>query len=230
MHKSTFPFINSKLKFIEKSHKYFLDDIEFMSVTTWLSSFDEPFNPYKISEQVSKNPNSEYFGMDPEVIRKLWAKTGPRGTKKHNSIEDWLTGKTDYCDEKNFLINLGITPENSWSEVTLCSEKLLLSGTADIITRIDKDVFKIWDIKTSTKIGRDKLEKFSKQILTYGLLLKHMSDRPIKIIPGDIISIMPTSGISEGVNDGFLDAKIVSIDLSVKSSFRNMVKHRQKNI
>lgn len=230
MKKETFPFKTDLLLFDKEAHEYTLNGKKMLSVTTWLSSFEPPFNPYDVSKKVSKLPNSEYYGMDPKVIRELWNKTGPRGSKKHDSIEKWLTGENESCKEQKFIEKLGINPDNTWSEIKLYSEKLLLAGTADIITRIDDNVFKIFDIKTSSKIGKEKLNKFSKQIFTYGLLLKHISDRPIRIIPGGIISIPPTDSISEGVTDEFNDPKYINHNKEVWPDFLDMVKHRKNQI
>lgn len=232
MKKETFPYINNNLTFDEELHEYYLNGKDVIGVTTWLSSFDKEFNSYEIAKKVSKIPTSEYYGLDPKDIVILWESTGTRGKTKHDSIEKWLTGETESCLESKFFENLGINPENTWSEIKLCSEKLLIAGTADIITKIDENVYKIFDIKTSAKLGKEKLEKFNKQILTYGLLLKHMTTDNIKIIPGGIISIAPVNLISEGVNDNDVFKKPVYIEpnLSVLPKFKEMVNHRKKQI
>jgi hypothetical protein len=229
MHKSKFPFLNNKLFFNEKKHEYLYKQQKLDSVTTWLSSFEEPFNPYKISEEVSRNPNSEYYGLEPDKIRKLWQSTALRGSQKHSTIEDWLTEKQDNCLESDFLINLGINPKNSWSEVPLISTKLMLAGTADIIT-FENEIFYIWDIKTAKKIDDNKIKKFSLQILTYCILLRHMTDGKIKIAPGGIISIKPADNLSDGLTNNFESPQFININKNISQQLKLMLKSRKREV
>lgn len=226
MIKSTFPYLNKTLTFNAKKHEYIYEGVKLESVTGFLKQFEEPFNPYTISERVSRNPNSEYYNMDPAEIRKLWTKTASRGTKKHNKIEDWLNFKTKTCDEAEFLTKLGITPESSWSEIPLVSSPLLLAGTADIITQDTDKTLIVWDIKTAKKVDDDKIKKFSLQVMIYCLMLKHMTDGKIKIKPGGIISIKPLSNISEGINHNFNPPSFIPIDESTFGKFKNIMRDR----
>ena len=227
MQKQTFPFLNNKLFFSKKDHIYRYENKKIMSVTHWVSSMFEPFNPYKVSKEVSENPNSQYYGMDPAEIRILWSKTAGRGIKKHDSIEKWLNEIIDTCDESDFLINLGITPKTSWSEIPLFSKKLMLSGTSDIITQNSENDFTIWDIKTSEKIGDEKLQYYSIQMLVYCLLLLHMTNKKCKISPGGIILISPQNKISEGVENKFKQPQLIEIDKSVTYKLKKHLKERK---
>ena len=228
MIKSSFPFLNSNLNFDAKKHKYTCKGIEYLSVTKWLSQFDKPFNPYKISEQVSKNPNSEYYRMKPEDIRSLWIKTGSRGTKHHNQIENWIVGKTDTCKEKDFLEDLGITPSNTWSEVPLISNKLQLAGTADLITQTDEGLV-VWDIKTSKKVDSKKILKFTLQICTYGYMISEMANKEVEVFAGGIILISPKGNISEGVEEIFNEPELIKVDY-IPDGFKEMIGNRKYQI
>lgn len=227
MVKSSFPFLNNRLLFNDSRHEYLYNKQKLDSVTKWLSSFDEPFNPYEISEKVSKNKNSEYFGMNPADIRKLWTSTASRGSKKHNKIEKWLNGETASCDEAEFLTQLGITPQTAWPEIPLVSEKLLLAGTADIIS-FDGTKYIIWDIKTSKKIDNSKVDKFTKQILTYCIMLKHMAG--VDVVPGGVISIQPDSNLSTGITHTFNKPILIDINEESVDDLKYMIAKRKRDV
>jgi hypothetical protein len=215
------------LTFASKEHIYKYNEQEIISVTRWLATFFEPFDPYKISKEVSVNPNSQYYGMDPAVIRGLWSKTSGRGTGKHHTIEKWLNGTQPKCVEMDFLTELGITPETSWAEITLLSVPLMIAGTADIITQNDVDDYTIFDIKTAKSMNEDKLKKYSIQILLYCLLLTHMCEGKCRITPGGIVLISPVSKISEGVTNEFKPAELLKIDESAAETLKYYVKKRR---
>lgn len=224
---STFPFLDPNLKFLEETHEYFYKNSKYISVTTWLKQMGPEFDADRISKQVSNNPNSEYYGMKPKDIIDIWNKTSLNGNKKHSKIESWLKGETDWCDEASFFINLGITPENTWSEVPLVSNSMFLAGTADIIT-FENNEYTIWDIKTSKKLGEDKLKKFSAQIMTYAVMLYEMSGKKIKVNSGHIISIPPKEKLSEGITGNFEKPKLIEIDDLIIPKLKRMINERKK--
>lgn len=231
MLKNTFPFLDKDLNFNSQKHEYTYKSDKYISVTGWLNSFEPPFNPYEISKQVSKNPNSEYYKMDPSVIRKLWQGTAARGTKCHHDIEQWITGERKMCKYTEFLKELGIKASCSWSEVPLVSRQLKLAGTADIISYDKKnDKYIIWDIKTTKKITPDVIKKFSKQIFIYCIILRQMTENKIKIIPGGIISIKPSKFLSEGLLSEFDEPEFIDIDMSIANDLRYMIKRRLNEI
>ncbi len=65
------------LTFKEDGHSYQSIDpnnqIDWISVTSLISAFKAPFDAVKISEKVSRNPNSKWFGLSPERIRSIWS-------------------------------------------------------------------------------------------------------------------------------------------------------------
>lgn len=227
MIKKDFPFLQKILDFDVLNHEYILNGEKVISVTRWLESFNtKPFDSHKISEEVSKNRFSEYYGMNPEKIRLLWSQTAQRGSEKHNSIEEWLLGKSKYCEEKEFLTSLNITPKNSWSEIPLGSEKLKIAGTADIIQKVSDNWYRIWDIKTFTKISDNKIDKASLQILLYCILLYQISNKTIKVTPGGIILIQPKNKISNGAENIFNKPELLKINLSMQKKLNTMIKQR----
>ena len=177
----------------------------------------------------SKKPSSEYFGMKPNDIIKLWSKTGSRGTTKHNEIEKWISGQVDKCSISKWLTReCNITPQNTFTEILLCSAILEIAGTADLIT-VDGDDFIVNDIKTSKKMDSKKLAHYSKQILVYSFILREMiSDKSKNVIPGQIILIEPSGNISEGVEHEFEKPVCMDIDLSVIPEVKKKLQERKK--
>jgi hypothetical protein len=132
--------------------------LKYFSVTKWLSEDEEPFDAMAIASKVCTYKGSEYFGMDPNTIVKLWDLTGKRGSDKHQEIENWLRGVNPTCEFKKEFEQLGITPDTSWSEIKLYSDWLCLSGIIDIIQGGNKSYI-VHDIKTFKKMTEDKLIK-----------------------------------------------------------------------
>jgi ATP-dependent exoDNAse (exonuclease V) beta subunit len=91
------------LKFTPHNHKYtsikLEDDKEWLSVTSLISQFKQPFEADKISERVSKSKKSKWYGMTPEDIREAWKAEAKRatdlGTWYHNQRE------SDICEIEN---------------------------------------------------------------------------------------------------------------------------------
>jgi len=70
------------------------DDINWISVTTLISEFKEPFDAKSIAKKVSKNKNSKWYGMKPKEIENAWKSESERalelGTFYHNQRESDL--------------------------------------------------------------------------------------------------------------------------------------------
>jgi len=67
------------------------DSIDWVSVTTLVSHFKKPFDAKKISEKVSKNKRSKWYGIEPKTIQAIWDAEADRavtlGTFYHNQRE-----------------------------------------------------------------------------------------------------------------------------------------------
>lgn len=93
----------SILQFTAHNHKYtsikLEDDKEWLSVTSLISNFKQPFEADKISQRVSKSKKSKWYGMTPEDIREAWKAEAKRatdlGTWYHNQRE------ADICEIEN---------------------------------------------------------------------------------------------------------------------------------
>lgn len=67
------------------------NSIQWTSVTTLISHFKKPFDPIAVSQKVSKNKKSKWYGIDPVQIQEIWKNEGLRattlGTFYHNQRE-----------------------------------------------------------------------------------------------------------------------------------------------
>jgi ATP-dependent exoDNAse (exonuclease V) beta subunit len=67
------------------------DGIQWVSVTSLVSNFKEPFNSKSVAQRVAKSKKSKWFGISPEKIIELWDSESNRaitlGTFYHNQRE-----------------------------------------------------------------------------------------------------------------------------------------------
>lgn len=83
------------LKFTPQDHKYTSikpeDERDWISVTSFIGNFKQPFEADKIAEKSSRNRKSKWYGMTPEAIKDAWKSEANRattlGTWYHNCRE-----------------------------------------------------------------------------------------------------------------------------------------------
>ena len=90
----------SILKFTAHNHKYTsADDINWLSVTSLLSNFKQPFDAETIASKVARSKKSKWYGMTPTEIKEAWKAEAKRatdlGTWYHNQRE------ADICEITN---------------------------------------------------------------------------------------------------------------------------------
>lgn len=90
----------SILQFTAHNHKYTsADDINWLSVTSFISNFKQPFDAEKIAARVAKSKKSKWYGMTPENIKEAWKAEALRattlGTWYHNQRENDICGLDD---------------------------------------------------------------------------------------------------------------------------------------
>jgi hypothetical protein len=80
--------------FTPQQHKYSSinpDGIDWLSVTSFISNFKQPFEADRIAEKSAKNKKSKWYGMTPEDIKAAWKAEANRatslGTWYHNCRE-----------------------------------------------------------------------------------------------------------------------------------------------
>jgi len=87
----------SILQFTAHNHKYTsADDIDWLSVTSLISNFKQPFDADKIAAKSAKSKKSKWYGMTPEDIKAAWKAEALRattlGTWYHNCRESDICG------------------------------------------------------------------------------------------------------------------------------------------
>ena len=93
----------SILRFTPDNHKYTSikpeDEKDWLSVTSLVSQFKQPFDADKIAAKSSKSKKSKWYGMTPEEIKEAWKAEANRattlGTWYHNCRE------ADICEIQN---------------------------------------------------------------------------------------------------------------------------------
>lgn len=88
--------------FTPENHKYKSkepDGIEWISVTSFISNFKQPFDADAIAAKSSRSKKSKWYGMTPEAIKDAWKAEANRattlGTWYHNCREK------DLCEINN---------------------------------------------------------------------------------------------------------------------------------
>lgn len=90
----------SILQFTPHNHKYTsIDNKEWLSVTSLISNFKQPFDADKIAKKCSTSKKSKWYGMTPEEIKEAWKAEANRattlGTWYHNCRESDICGLVD---------------------------------------------------------------------------------------------------------------------------------------
>lgn len=70
------------------------ENINWVSVTTVVSSLKQPFDAKAVAQKVTKKKNSKWYGLDPVIVQQIWTNEADRsttdGTWYHNQREDDL--------------------------------------------------------------------------------------------------------------------------------------------
>lgn len=90
----------SILKFTAEDHKYRSEDnMNWLSVTSLISNFKQPFNADVIAKKSAKNKKSKWYGMTEDNIKLAWKNEAKRatdlGTWYHNCRESDICGLTN---------------------------------------------------------------------------------------------------------------------------------------
>jgi hypothetical protein len=159
------------LKFLPENHRYVSleeDGIDWMSVTSFLSHFKQPFDADTIAVKSSKNKKSKWYGMTPEDIKAAWKAEAKRavdlGTWYHNSRESDLCSFFEMERHgKNIpvlspIIKDGIKyspvqriTEGVYPEHLVYLKSAAICGQSDLVEVVDNKVY-ITDYKTNKEI------------------------------------------------------------------------------
>lgn len=165
------------ISFNEESHTYRKNNEDFISVTSLLHHYSQPFNADLIASKTAKSR-----GVSKESLLKEWKEKGDTSAQKgryiHKTIENYLTDKKEintnlYSKEINQFINFYndflYDKEILYLEKVLYNEYYKIAGTIDCLT-YDKKENKLYyiDWKTNEKFTfSNKYQKLKKPLNKY---------------------------------------------------------------
>jgi hypothetical protein len=160
------------IKFTPQDHKYVSikkeDERDWVSATSFIGNFKQPFEADKIAEKSAKNKKSKWFGMTPEAIKEAWKSEANRattlGTWYHNCRESDICA-LDTMERHGFTVpvfkpieidGIKYSPDQKLAEGVYPEHMVYLRsaglcGQSDLVEVIDGNVH-ITDYKTNKEI------------------------------------------------------------------------------
>jgi hypothetical protein len=175
---------DADIEFDEPLHKYtILGATDFTSVTTFIGKLFDPFDADAIIKKMMKGknwPQSKYFGMTAEAIKKQWADSGTlaaaEGTKMHADIEHFykfeplVNTSPEFEQFLRFAAQCPLRPYRS--EWRVYNEDIKIVGTIDMVFEHPDGTMSIYDWKRTKKL--DKYDSWGKRAKHPAL--KHIPD------------------------------------------------------
>ena len=166
----------SILKFTAHNHKYVSEDekTNWLSVTSFVGNFKQPFEADKIAKKCSTNKKSKWYGLTPEEIKEAWKAEANRattlGTWYHNQRENDIC-QIDNMERHGLTVpvfkpiereGVKYSPEQKLKEGIYPEHMVYLRsvgicGQSDLVEVVDGKVH-ITDYKTNKEI---KVEGFT---------------------------------------------------------------------
>lgn len=154
---------DNSIQFFENSHRYIVNNVNFISVSTLISRFFREFDPDEAIERMMNGPNwtpeHRYYDMSPDVIKELWRLNGEEqaflGQNIHKQIENFFNDEPYENDDvfhlfESFLNDHpNLTPYKT--EWRIYDEEFHIAGTVDLISQ-DGEYFDMYDWKRSKNI------------------------------------------------------------------------------
>lgn len=186
----------SILRFTPQDHKYTSIDVkdttDWLSVTSFISNFKQPFDADRIAEKSSKSKKSKWYGMTPEEIKAAWSAEALRattlGTWYHNCRE------TDICElstmERHGKTIPVITPiekegikispnqkitDGVYPEHLVYLKSAGICGQSDLVEVINGEVH-ITDYKTNKEIKTEAYTSWDGKVQKMSPPLAHLDD------------------------------------------------------
>ena len=196
------------LHFDEASHTYTHDGRKLVSVTQFLKNFFEIFDGPRIARRVVVNPNSKYYGRDPDELVAEWNANGQQarelGTLLHHNIQQHLVdGEVSGERSDEFHHFEAFMAGKDWRplmvEERACCTEVGIAGTVDAVFENPRGEVVICDWKRAKKMKFDNrwqkakppiqhlddcdLSKYSLQLSLYRYLLRErLQDRKVSLL------------------------------------------------
>lgn len=146
------------ISFNKEEHTYTVDNDQYISVTTLLSSWFKKFDEEKVIRAIRAKP-SKYDGMTDDEIKKQWEternEAARLGTDLHENIEryfkgDQVTESIEYGYFLQFIKDVPlITKAVEW---TVFHKDIKLIGTIDYVSKNKDGTIDLYDWKRSKDI------------------------------------------------------------------------------
>jgi len=183
----------SGLKFTPHNHKYTSEDgIDWLSVTSLISQFKQPFDAETIASKVAKSKKSKWYGMTPAEIKEAWKSEAKRatdlGTWYHNQRENDLCqigdmerhGVTVPVFKPIEVEGIKYSPEQKLKEGIYPEHMVYLRsagvcGQSDLVEVVDGKVH-ITDYKTNKEIKVEGFTNWEGKTQKMSYPLSHLDD------------------------------------------------------
>ena len=176
------------LKFTADDHKYVSTDsdteIKWLSVTSFVALFKQPFDKLSIAKKASANRKSKWFGMDVDNILSIWSDETNRATTLGSWYHDQREEEIIMCDtlQRSGIDlpivrpildgNVKLSPDQSlvsgvYPEHLMYLKSAKICGQADRVEVVDQKI-DLYDYKTNKKIdtkGYTNWEGVTKKML-----------------------------------------------------------------
>tara|TARA_Y100000816_G_C26105184_1_gene586985 strand:- start:504 stop:1274 length:771 start_codon:yes stop_codon:yes gene_type:complete len=245
--------LDQHITFDEAPHIYTIKgNSNFLSVTTWNKSMFEKFDADKVIENMMKSskwPDSKYFNMTKEEIKKSWKDNGQEasssGTKMHANIEKFYNGLEvrDESVEYEYFLSFYEDHKDIYTayrtEWMIYDEELEFAGSIDIVFKDKDGNICLGDWKRSKEIKKTAFGNkcstnplidhipdsnywhYSLQLNTYKAILE--KNYSVKIKDLFIICLHP-----ENKNNSYMKFKIPDLQEEVKVLFKERKKQLNK--
>lgn len=184
------------LQFTSEDHKYTSikqeDQCEWISVTSFIGQFKQPFDADTIAEKSSRNKKSKWYGMTPEEIKVAWKNESKRatdlGTFYHNQRESDLCA-LDTIERQGFTVpvfkpvereGVKYSPSQKLTDGVYPEHMVYLKsagvcGQSDLVEVIDGYVH-ITDYKTNKEIKVEGFKSWNGDVTKMMPPVSHLDD------------------------------------------------------
>jgi hypothetical protein len=185
----------SILRFTAHDHKYTSindEEKQWLSVTSFVGQFKQPFNADVIAEKSSKKRNSKWYGMTPSDIKTAWKNEALRattlGTWYHNCREKDICdlhdmerhGKTIPVVRPKEIEGVKYSPDQKLGEGIYPEHLVYLNsagicGQSDLVEVVNDEVF-IIDYKTNKEIKLEGFTNWEGKVQKMSRPISHLDD------------------------------------------------------
>jgi hypothetical protein len=156
--------LNAMNRFIESTHQYFNGELEYLSVTKFISRYERPFNASMVAHMSAKRS-----GKDKNYYLNLWDLKRDiavdYGNSIHKAVELWLKYQIEPTQPhllkavRKFQEQFG---DIEWeSEKRIYNSQYQLGGTLDLVSETSKIIA---DIKSNDTLKKAKKGNFIKPL------------------------------------------------------------------